>query len=628
MPVPVPLPWRSVWLPRVAVIVALVIGLPLFLRSPPWCDLTLYELAARNLLSGGVHYRDLFDTNLPGFVWLLTGLRWLFGPSPIVIRLADLLVVTGCVILIDCLAKWGGASKSSRWWALAGVAFLYPYVGEEVHVQRDIWMALPVLSAVAIRLKRIEKMVKDSSLTNGSASNSFGKTFQDSFLEGVIWGMAVWLKPHALFMATGIWFLTIFRLSAGRSRPIKNALIDLCGNLCGGVIVGLCGLAWLIESGTWPDFWYTLTVWNPFYAKLITVEFIRDFSFTQPPELFWYPPFSLWLIPTVPLAIFSIIDARLCTRRRPADPKSPGPVGRLLPSWLWDTEAGWDKRFTRGVLAGLYLIWAIQAAFIQRRLIYVHMPETLLMLGLWASHRWAMAIIPLLWMAVTSCLWLYADANPGFRGELLSIAKDKWASAYNGQEPIFIRHPLANRERMDCWSECWWCKTTPREKYAFWDRLRQIRDFEASICWEELDDVAEFLRKKNVKDGEVIAWHDSTHAVYLMLEIKPGIRFMHTTTARLIGEEPLLKELEAAAGTARFAIGDLEAIADDQLPEDRPRILGPPQAPNNLLPANLKPKEKSFFPITQPIIFRSRGGLGRYTVHQLAPGFEKNPGLP
>src|SRR5215218_4086988 len=75
------LPWRSVWLPRAVTAVALVIGLPLFLRSPPWCDITLYQLAARNLLQGGVHYRDLFDTNLPGFVWAMTALYSLFGPN-------------------------------------------------------------------------------------------------------------------------------------------------------------------------------------------------------------------------------------------------------------------------------------------------------------------------------------------------------------------------------------------------------------------------------------------------------------------------------------------------------------------------------------------------------------------
>ncbi len=134
--------------------VALVIGIPLFLRTPPWCDITLYQMAARNILNGGTHYRDIFDTNLPGFVWVLTVLQWLFGESVVAVRATDLLIVSGTVFLIDRLAKWGGASLAARWWALAGVALFYPFTVEMSHAQRDTWMTLPALAAVALRVRR------------------------------------------------------------------------------------------------------------------------------------------------------------------------------------------------------------------------------------------------------------------------------------------------------------------------------------------------------------------------------------------------------------------------------------------------------------------------------------------
>lgn len=35
----------------------------------------MYDVAARNILRGGVHYRDVFDTNLPGIVWLMAAIR-------------------------------------------------------------------------------------------------------------------------------------------------------------------------------------------------------------------------------------------------------------------------------------------------------------------------------------------------------------------------------------------------------------------------------------------------------------------------------------------------------------------------------------------------------------------------
>src|SRR5580704_2738994 len=175
MPVSVPLPWRTAWLPRVAVLIALIIGLPLYLRSPLWCDVTLYDLATRNLLDGGIHYRDLFDTNLPGFVWLLTAMRWLFGPSAIVVRIADLAVITCVVILIDRFAKWSGATRATRWWALAGAVFLYPYAVEMVHAQRDTWMALPALIATALRVRRLTG-AEESGLSRTSKS-SIGSAF-------------------------------------------------------------------------------------------------------------------------------------------------------------------------------------------------------------------------------------------------------------------------------------------------------------------------------------------------------------------------------------------------------------------------------------------------------------------
>src|SRR5688572_21534836 len=150
MPVSSCMPWRSVWLPRAVTAVALVVGLPLFLRSPPWCDITLYQMAARNLLRGGAHYRDVFDTNLPGFVWALTAITSVFGFSVVALRAVDLLVVLGVVLLVDRIAKWGGAPPAARWWAFAGAALFYPFTVEMAHVQRDTWMALPGMAAVAL----------------------------------------------------------------------------------------------------------------------------------------------------------------------------------------------------------------------------------------------------------------------------------------------------------------------------------------------------------------------------------------------------------------------------------------------------------------------------------------------
>lgn len=615
MPRSVPLPWRSVWLPRVAVGFALLVGLPLYLRMPVWCDITLYEVAARNLLEGGTHYRDVFDTNLPGFVWLLTGIRWLAGPAPIVVRLADGLVVLALVLLIDRLAKWGGATAATRWWALAGAALLYPFAVEMAHAQRDTWMALPALAAVVLRVRRLAPPV---------AQSSPSARFMPAMLEGLLWGAAVWIKPHVLLMAAGMWLLTVRRLAVRHPRPGQTAFLDGLGNLVGGLVVGLAGVTGLVASGTWTEFWTVVTSWNPEYARLTWNELPRRAE----TQLHWFAVWSLGLIPTVPLAILSLVDGITWGKWAQA---TPGPVGQFLPAVLWDRSASPQARCTRGVLAGLYLIWVLQAYYLQRGFMYVHLPETLLMFGLWAAHRYAFTLAPILWISGTSLAWLVADANPTFRNQLLSVAYDDHASASSEHEYYYVRHPLADWNWIRNWPEClttapprsWLVAETPREQYQLWDRLGRIEQFVASPGWEELAEVATYLQQQGVGDGEVIAWNDTPHIVYLMLGIKPGIRFMHITTVQIIGvdgswfgEQQLRQALEAAT-TARFAVGDLEWAAIGLGPSGRARVLAAAASPTDLLPHGLSPGQRATFPFDRPTVFRSQNGRGRYTVHRL-----------
>jgi hypothetical protein len=613
---PVPRPWRSVRLPQAVTAVALAVSLPLYLRMPLWCDLTLYDLAARNLLEGGVHYRDVFDTNLPGFAWALTGVRWLFGFGAVALRCVDLAVVTAIVLLIDRVAKRGGATPAARWWAIAGAALLYPSAVEMAHAQRDTWMALPAVAALLLRLRRA-----------GAEGTTPGRAFAASALEGALWGAAVWIKPHCVLMAAGVWAVTARRVAGACRRPWAGVAADLLGNIAGGLAVGLAGVAWLVWSGAWPYFREMLTVWAPEYNAKAREEF--DMRIYQ--ELHWFPPWSLWLIPTVPLAVLSILDAVPWAGRPAGDAAArPGPVGRLLPGWLWDRGAGPDARFARAALAALYLVWAVQSFVIQRGFVYAHMTELFLMLGLWAAHRYALPAVILLWLILTSGLWLVGDVYQPVHLWTYEIARhDNPPTTDLDPEHYVVRYPLADARRLRLWPDCWRTGLTDREQYALWDRTKRITVHEAVIDWEELDDVAQFLRSKGVKDGEVIAWHDSPHAVYLMLGIKPGVRYMHSNTAQSLGlpaRDRVQAELAATAGTARFAVSDLEFAALGQNAATRDEILGPPHTETDLLPLAVAPIHRREFPFNQPTVFRSRGGLGRYVVHALTPPFgDSNP---
>ena len=78
---------------------------------PPWNDVTLHDMAVRSMLRGGVHYRDVFDTNLPGIDWAMAGVRLAFGWSYEVLRAVDLVVIALAVVLA---ARVGAPGRRER----------------------------------------------------------------------------------------------------------------------------------------------------------------------------------------------------------------------------------------------------------------------------------------------------------------------------------------------------------------------------------------------------------------------------------------------------------------------------------------------------------------------------------
>src|SRR5258708_39175184 len=103
-------PWRSARLGEAVAGLVFLAGVPLLLCMPPWADATLYDVAARNLLRGGIHYRDVFDTNLPGMVWATAAIRSISGWSFEALRGWDLLIVGGSVAVLLMWVKRAGAN--------------------------------------------------------------------------------------------------------------------------------------------------------------------------------------------------------------------------------------------------------------------------------------------------------------------------------------------------------------------------------------------------------------------------------------------------------------------------------------------------------------------------------------
>jgi hypothetical protein len=548
------------------------VGVPLFLRMPLWSDVTLYAVAARTVAAGGVHYRDVFDTNPPGIVWMMCAVRGVLGTSNEALRVADLLIVALVTGGLLWWARKAGADRGAVAWAGAAAAAFYPFTHEFNHVQRDLWMMLPASAAIALRMRRArpippaplpagreeENAPNSVAVPDGQdARPSFSPSLQgggrgvgprgagglrSALLEGLLWGLGCWVKPHLLFIAFAAWLATARRL---RRR-------DHLAVFAGGVIAGAAGFGWLVATGAWPYFADIWRTWNADY--LVTV--VRELPFRVFIQLGYFPPYSVCALLAVPLAVANL--------RNRSD--EPGAVRRK-------------------VLAAVYLAWLLTALLLQRPFHYVHVPETLLMLAVFAANRWPVPFALVL-VQVVAGVW-FAVAGQG-----------------GSHVPP---HPAFDVNRTRWWADC--LKADPprevRRSVAMWAQHFGGTDP------VELGAVADYLRAQNVRDAELIAWHDGPHALYLDLGVKPDFRFMHVSTAAGLGkwqEEQVLRELQAALPHARFAVSDMHRITEKYGELNELDATGLPK----VLPA----WQRSEFPWNQPVVFRSPGG--RYLVHRIA----------
>jgi hypothetical protein len=584
------LPWRSATAGWIATAALLAAGVPLFLRMPLWCDVTLYELAARAVLTGGVHYRDVFDTNPPGFVWLMCAVLGVFGYAPEAPRTVDLLIVVSITVLLLRWARAAGATRAGIAWGAAGVASFYPFISEFCHVQRDVWMTLPAVLAVVYRMRRIER-ARAEPVTDG-------RVFLTGFLEGVLWSLGFWIKPHVAVPAAVVWFALAARFAGSSDRPLRRLAADLGGVLTAVAVVVGAGLAWMVWTGTWHYYVEVNRDWNTGYLRIIFEELWGRIGY----QGMYFPPWSALFYVAAPVAVLNLIDARVWSRSGTAD--GPGPVGRRLPWWLYADAADDRTRFARAGLAALYLGWSLTMMVFQRNFHYAHVPETLMMIAVFAANRWAAAFLA---MALQAAVTLYIVANQG---------DPAWAERHKLRQkecPVYWylidRHPVADAERMRYWCACFAREVSPelRRDVGF-----QTQHF-GGIDPVQLGEVERFLRSQGVGEGDVICWHNTTHPLYMSLGVKPTIRFMHLSTVMEMGYWQYWQirgELFKVTPKARFVVSDMYRITTKH-----GRLTGADIDPATGYARVLPAWQLEQFPFNQPLLYRSSNG--RYLVHAI-----------
>jgi hypothetical protein len=336
-------------LPVVALSFFLLVTLPLFLNLPTCLDVAQYDLCARTVLRGGMLYRDTFEVNLPGIVWLHLLLRPLLGWDRLAIRAADLAFFAISVgLLLSCLRRLDLDRVALAWSGFALAAY-YLSTSDWCHCQRDSWMLVPALGALNLRVIRVERSLAGDSSHLGLA-----------LAEGLLWGAAFWIKPYVAFPALAVW-LSSAAFLLGQSVGLRRVLRGELAVLLGGLAVGGLGIAWLLATGTWAAFWDLFLSWNPDYVALgRTRSWLRPILFLQ-----YHAPWGAAHLVAVPIAIGSC--APLFRVRLGGLPESP------------------SVAVTQSLLSSCYLGWLCQAVFVQHDHEYIVVPPTLLALTIVAG---------------------------------------------------------------------------------------------------------------------------------------------------------------------------------------------------------------------------------------------------
>jgi hypothetical protein len=379
---------------------------------PLYCDTAHYDICARSLLQGGVLYRDTFDTNLPGMVWSHMAVRALLGWSPEVIRVADLLVLIGVIVLLLRMLQRAGVPGVGRLWTAVALYGFYLAAGEDCHCQRDLWMLLPAAVALGFRSRQAARI-------NGEGGPE-SRLVAAAALEGLCWGLACWIKPHVLVVAAFCWGLS--PASSPPTARIKLRLADAAGLLAGGLIAGGLGCAWLWRTGAWHYFWQTMLSWGLEYSSWPAPKWaLRALVVHR------FTPWVLAHLVALPLAVSWVYRSVRTEFFLPSPPLRGRGVGGDggKRDWVRSPSTGLGMSRERGLLGCFYLAWLLQADLLQHGTPYHHVPALLLAL------------------AVAAC-WYSGRPLSGARGATLLL--------FAAVAVAF--HPMFQWQRLSAWGRC------------------------------------------------------------------------------------------------------------------------------------------------------------------------------
>ncbi len=218
-------------------------------------DQAIYTVVAREVLDGGMPYRDAWDFKPPGIFVVYALARAVSGGAAWGIRLLEATAMIATAFGLVHLAR--------RWWAEPRIGIVAAALMALVHAQLDFWhTAQP---------ETFGGMLIVAGLVVGTPDRP---RLGHYVAAGVLFGAAGLLKPPLAGAGTvlALWdaALRLRRAEGTPGQRLKSAkiYIPLLGVLAGGVIPFALTLAWFAHHQALSDLHRTLFVFTPHYTAL------------------------------------------------------------------------------------------------------------------------------------------------------------------------------------------------------------------------------------------------------------------------------------------------------------------------------------------------------------------------
>jgi hypothetical protein len=584
-------------LAAIVVLIIAVAGLPLFLCRGQTIDSTFFDVCVQVVLSGKRPYDELFLHGPPGMLWPYTLIRSVAGWRVETLRAADITIVMLELALCVSLGLRGPGQAAGRLWTFAILLGFYMSTTEWSHCETDVWMFLPAMLALYLRIKRVQQLKRGKETGTGMLG---------AILEGVLWGLAFLMKPYVIIPAALAWLWgTAVLIRTG--MPARRMIFDLAVVVSGGLLVGAGTVAWLVVSGNWRGFWNALS-WNQDYLERRMYLVAR---YKPMIEKLW--PWSLVQLAAIPAALHAI--AR---------------------QWKGRED---ENGLVRSIMSAAYLGFVFEANLLQQQFDYHLVPVVFLGIALLAGARFLRMYVALgfaIWVVTSFLCWrlIPNEKHHIFWGEQLqsaiwpgAIIAFCWFAGDRVIRPIVViaclawlvvHHPLLDAEKRAVWRQVWHEGSTPQVRNVLNEEEHSAAD------WVELGNVAHYLRKQEVGDRELLCYSFSAVPLYIALHVQPATRFVllwsvteyfrhhRTDIARDVADSPV-----------RFVVNDLRFyFTDDEVrrlaPEGKKLTFEELAAAQRKLHPEVKPPLSDLrgrFPWTEPIVFHA----GKYIVHKVRP---------